>query len=295
MKPAPFAYERPATETAVLERLASHGHRAKVLAGGQSLLPMLALRLVKPELVIDLGGLPDADRLEARDRELQIGPLVRHQQVVDSALVQAEIPGLAQAAGWIGHREIRNRGTVLGSLAHADPAAELPALAVALGARLVCRSESGERVVPAGEFFLGLFQTALAEGEMLVSCQLPLDALSKASAFAEFALRDGDFALAAVAASLLTAEDGRVAAVRCAVAGMGPAPVTDALAEAQLVGESPSPANLRDFAHLLLSHAEPQDDLRATAGYRLKLAAQLIVEALTESMDRSREGGINRA
>ena len=291
MKPAPFSYERPSTEAAVLERLAGHGQRAKLLAGGQSLMPMLALRLVRPDVVIDLGGLPDADRLEEHDQELKIGPLVRHQAVVDSALVRSKIPGLAQAAGWIGHREIRNRGTVLGSLAHADPAAELPALAVALGATLVCRSQKGERLLPAAEFFLGLFQTALAEGEMLVSCHLPLNDLTAASVFTEFALRDGDFALAAVAASLLTTADGKVASVRCAVAGMGPMPVFDPSAEQQLIGETASEAVFTDFAHDLLSHAEPQDDLRASADYRLKLAASLIVEALTESMAAGRKGG----
>jgi len=295
VKPAPFAYQRPTTEAAVLDLLARHGAQAKVLAGGQSLMPMLALRLVRPELVIDLGGLEGADRLEVTGGQLEIGPLVRHQQVVDSALARTEVPALAEAAGWIGHLEIRNRGTVLGSLAHADPAAELPAVAVALGAQMICHSQAGERIVPAGEFFLGLFQTALAEGEMLVSCRLPLGAVARASAFTEFALREGDFALAAVAASLVTGPDGRVAEVRLALAGMGPAPVTNETAQAQLVGQIPSPAVLREFADAVLSQAEPADDLRATASYRLKLASRLIVEALGESISRNPKGGVSRA
>lgn len=295
MKPARFAYQRPTDLDQVLALLERHGSDARLLAGGQSLIPMLALRLVRPGVVVDLNRLPDADQLVVGPDEIVTGPLVRHQAAVDSAALRHAMPALAEAAAWIGHLEIRNRGTILGSLAHADPAAEMPAVALAFDAQLVCQRSGGERMLPAEEFFLGFFTTALAEGEMLVSCRFPVTALSRASTFLEFSLRDGDFALAAVAASVIRGDDGKVAEVCCALAGMGPAPVRSREAEAQLVGMAPSEQVLAEFATAVLAEADPSDDLRASAGYRRQLARELIVEALSASLKRTTEGGQDRA
>ncbi len=295
MKPAPFAYERPTDLDQALLLLDRHGPEAKPLAGGQSLLPMLALRMVRPAVLVDLNRLEGMARLEVGDGRVVVGPLVRHQAAVESAALRQEMPALAEAAAWIGHREIRNRGTILGSLAHADPAAELPAVAVAFGAELVLAKAGSQRVVPAEEFFLGFFTTALAPGELLVSCRWPLGALGRAGTFREFSLRDGDFALAAVAAGLVVGADGAVSEVGVALAGMGTGPVRSRKAEAELVGRKPTEGTLLEFAAAVLAEAEPADDLRATADYRSRLARELIVEALTASLQRTAEGGHERA
>jgi carbon-monoxide dehydrogenase medium subunit len=173
MKPAAFAYERPGTLGEALEALARHGSDARPLAGGQSLVPMLSLRLARPALLVDLGRLAGLDELVVRNGAVEIGAMVRQRRLERDPLVAQHVPVLAAATRYVGHPSIRNRGTLGGSLAHADPSAEYPAVALAVDAEMVVRSARGERTIPARDFFLGPFTTALAEGELLVAIRFP--------------------------------------------------------------------------------------------------------------------------
>jgi carbon-monoxide dehydrogenase medium subunit len=215
MKPAPFEYLAPDSLAAALEALAAHGGEAKLLAGGQSLIPAMNFRLAQPAVLIDLNRVSELDFVERQpDGSVRIGALTRQRRLERDPELARAAPLLAQALPHVAHPQIRNRGTFGGSLAHADPAAELPAVAVALGARLRLRSARGERWVPAEEFFLGLFTTALDPDEALVEAVLPAPPPRRGTAFLEIARRHGDYAQVGVAAWVTLAGDGRIAAAR---------------------------------------------------------------------------------
>ena len=209
MKPAPFEYERPESLGEALHLLARHGDEGKILAGGQSLIPVMNFRLAQPAVLIDVNRLGELDFVRAGDDGgLRIGALVRQARLEREALVAERAPLLAEAVPWVAHPQIRNRGTVGGSIAHADPAAELPAVMVALDARFRLARESGERWVSAAEFFGGLFATALAPEELLVEIALPAWPARHGACFSEVARRHGDYAMAGVAAVVACGEDG---------------------------------------------------------------------------------------
>lgn len=288
MKPAPFRYARPQNLADAVELLASSGHDVKVLAGGQSLVPMLNLRLVRPAVLIDLNGVPGLDHITpGADGGLSIGALVRHAALAASAAVSERAPLLAEAARHVGHASIRHRGTLGGSLAHADPAAELPAALVALGAQISLHGRRGARTIQASEFFLGLMTTALAPDEILLEIRVPPQA--PGWGFAEVARRAGDFALAGVVALV----DGAAGSPeRCGFArlvgfGVGDRPVRFAAAEKILTSQRlDRSAALARAAAAAAEACDPPDDVHASADYRRHLAAVLTEEAVSQALTR---------
>jgi len=228
MTPASFDYLRAESVAQALEALAGHEGEATVLAGGQSLVPMLAMRLARPSLVVDIGGLPGLDGIEVQGGVVRLGALVRHRVLERDAIVARHVPLLATAARWVATPTIRNAGTLGGALALGDPAAEYPGVATALDARLRLVSLAGERVLPASEFFLGAMETDIRPGELLVSMELQAAAPGDGFGFAEIAERRGDYALAGAALSRRSGD------VRIAVFGVGDTPLSCAAAGAVL-------------------------------------------------------------
>jgi carbon-monoxide dehydrogenase medium subunit len=282
VKPAPFEYVRAQTLT---EALAALDADSKVLAGGQSLVPMLNLRLVRPARVVDINGLAELAGIRARaDGGLDIGALTRHQELLSAPLVRDRAPLLAAAAAHVGHRAIRNRGTVGGSLAHADPAAELPAALLALQARVVIAGSTGRRRRLLDEFFLGPLTTVLAPEELLVGIEVP-DARHVGWGFAELARRPGDFALAGVAAVL--APDGRrCGGARLVAFGAADRPLRLAAAERAIV-DAPLDGGLGARARAAArADCRPVDDVHASAEYRTHLVGVLVEQAVREAVTR---------
>ena len=292
MKPAPFRYVKPRTLAEALEILAAADGEAKVLAGGQSLVPMLNMRLARAALLVDINGLPGLDEITPTpDGGLVVGALVRHADLVRSGLVRERAPLLAEAARHIGHGAIRNRGTFGGSLAHADPAAELPAVGVALDAELTLASAAGTRTLPAAEFFQGILTTALGPDELLTEARIPASAAGWG--FAEMTRRPGDFALAGVAGAFQSApaEPGRCTAARIVAFAVGDTPVRLGPAEEVVTGAVLDPEAARRAGLAARQACEPAEDLHASAQYRRHLAGvlteQIVLEALTRLQGRS--------
>jgi aerobic carbon-monoxide dehydrogenase medium subunit len=273
----------------VLALLAEHGDEAKLLAGGQSLVPLLNLRLARPYVVIDLAAVDGLARIQQVDGLLVLGPMTRQRAMETSTALAAACPLLVEAIGHIGHVQIRNRGTVGGSLAHADPAAELPAVAVALGAEMVVRSTKGERVVPAQEFFEGSFTTTLQADELLTEIRMPVTE-GRGTAFTELARRTGDFAIAGVAA-VVRFQPGsrRVAEAGLAALGVGPTPIRLRDAEAAVVGSDLSGASVSAAAAVAMAAVSPVTDVHADEDYRRRLIGVLVSRALHRSC-RAAEG-----
>ena len=280
MKPAPFRYARPATAAEAVALLAAGGGEAKLLAGGQSLVPLLNMRLVRPAVLVDLNGARELERIDpAPDGGLVLGSLVRHADIAAAPLVRERAPLLAEAARHVGHTAIRNRGTLGGSLAHADPAAELPAALLALDATLGLLGPRGLRRVAAGEFFRGLLVTALAEDELLAEVTVP--AAPRGWGFVEIARRPGDFALAGVAASL----DGKAHA-RVVGFGVADRPVRLRAAEALVAAALRDPAMPARAGVAAAADCDPATDVHASAEYRRHLATVLTEDALRQAVGR---------
>ncbi len=286
MKPPPFAYHDPSTIADALDLLARHGDGARVLAGGQSLMPMLNFRLVRPGHVVDINRLAElATVAPAADDGLLIGALVRQRALERSSLVALRAPLIAQTLPFVGHVQIRSRGTVGGSLAHADPAAELPAVMMALDARFTIRSARGRRVVAAQDFFVASLVTALAPDELLTEIALPPWPERSGSSLQEVAIRQGDFALAGVAATLTLDAHGRVGAARVVCFGVGPRPLRAVEAGQSLVGRPPSTAAFAEAGRLASVAVTPADDIHARGGYRKRLSGVLTTRALTAALE----------
>ena len=285
MKPARFAYHAPASVEETLALLARHGEGARVLAGGQSLVPMLNFRLARPEHLIDINRLPGLDDIAvAADGGLRLGARVRQRALERSALVAGRCPLIAQAMPFVGHLQIRTRGTLGGSLAHADPAAELPAVMVALGAELTLRRAGGERRVAAEEFFVAALTSALAPDELLAEIMLPPWPARSGGQLREVAIRRGDFALGGSVATLTLDVQGRVAAARIVCFGVAPRPLRMPGAEASLVGGAPSAPAFAEAGRLASEAADPHEDIHASAGYRKRLAGVLTTRALAGAL-----------
>lgn len=287
MKPAVFEYHRPDSLNEALALLGAHPD-AKPLAGGQSLIPAMNFRLAAPGRLIDLNALGElAGIAETAEGGLRIGAMTRHCEVELSAAVAARAPLLAAAMPFIAHRQIRNRGTIGGSLAHADPAAELPAVMVALAARLVLASTRGERVVPAAEFFTGLFATALEEGELITAIEIPAPPPRSGSAFLELARRHGDYALVGVTVLVTLDSEPRVADARIVLFSVGEGPVRAARAEQVLTGSTGDAAALQAAAEAVQEDIDPSSDIHASSAYRRQLASVLTRRGLTTAMARA--------
>ena len=288
MKPAPFDYVRAASVEEALEALA--GPDTKIIAGGQSLVPMLNLRLARPARLVDVNRVPGLDALEDAGGGLRIGALVRHTRLLTEPLVRERAPLLAEAAAQIGHVAIRNRGTCGGSLAHADPTAELPAAMVALDARFLLRSRDWERWIPASEFFVASYVTSAREDEMLVEVVVPPRPAGEGWSFREVNMREGDFAVVA-AAALTGVAGGRLARPRIVWCGAGFRPLSAPGLEGRLDGMALEGTDFRAMASEALAELEPPSDHRASREYRRAALAELTERALREAASRATDVG----
>jgi len=288
MKLPPFDYEAPTTVSEAVELLAEHQDEASVLAGGQSLIPLLALRLAHPAVLIDINGVDELSELSAADGWVAIGAMTREYVAEESKAITAAVPLLAAALPLIGHEAIRSRGTIGGSLAHADPAAELPAVARALDAEFVVRGQGGMRVIPAADWFEGYLTTARQPDELLVEVRFPAASPNTGVSFQEVARRHGDFAVVGLAASL-TLSDGAISDVRLAFAGLSDVPVRAAAAEDLLVGERPSDLLFDEAARLATADIDPPADLHGSSDYRRKVAGALVRRGLRAAADNAGE------
>jgi carbon-monoxide dehydrogenase medium subunit len=291
MKPAPFEYQAPGSLEAALDLLARHGEEAKLLAGGQSLIPVMNFRLAQPALLIDLNKVAALDFIRpGEDGGLRIGALTRQRRLERDPLVAERAPLLREAVPFIAHPQIRNRGTVGGSLAHADPAAELPAVTVALGARFRLQRAGGERWVNAKDFFAGLFYTLLEPDEMLVEVDLPPLAPRTGWAFLEIARRHGDYAQAGVAAVVSLDGAGRCSKARLVYLNAGETPVEARLAGGLLAGGELSPEAIEAAAQKASrDEMNPTGDIHSTTEFKRHLVRVLTRRALHKAAERARE------
>jgi carbon-monoxide dehydrogenase medium subunit len=287
MKPAPFEYFRPDSVDEALALLGQHGWDAKLLAGGQSLVPAMNFRLAAPAVLIDLNRIPGLDGLEEQGGGLRMGTLLRQRVAEHSPSVAHRAPLLAEALPLVAHPQIRNRGTVGGSIAHADPAAELPAVMLALGARLRLRGPGGERVLAADDFFTGLFATALEHDEMLVEIEIPAAAARSGHAFLEVSRRHGDFGLAGLAVAVTLDEGGSCAGARIALLGVGEGPLLAAGAAEVLMGCEPGDELFAAAAEAARGEVDPPGDIHASSDYRRHLVGVLVRRALPLAFERA--------
>jgi carbon-monoxide dehydrogenase medium subunit len=285
VKPAPFEYVAPTSVAEAVAALSTAGGDAKVLAGGQSLVPLMNLRLARPAVVVDINRVAGLDAIGVRSGLLSVGALVRHADLAAHPDV-AGWPLLRDALALIGHPAIRNRGTVGGSIAHADPAAELPAVLSVLGGSVMAVGPRGTREIPAGDLFLGYLTTALAADEILTEVRFPALPAAAGSAFVEFARRHGDFALVGAAAVVSLGRGGKVADARLSLIGVGPGPVGVDLAP--LAGKPGAEETWTAGGELAAAACEPDSDLHGPAEYRRRLAGVMAGRALARAAERAR-------
>jgi aerobic carbon-monoxide dehydrogenase medium subunit len=288
MKLPPVEYEAPATVAEAVDLLAEHRDEASVLAGGQSLIPLLALRLARPAVLVDINGIDELSGVSATDGRVTIGAMTREYVAEESQTIADAVPLLAAALPLIGHEAIRSRGTIGGSLAHADPAAELPAVARALDAEFVVRGQSGERVIPAAQWFEGFLTTSRRSDELLLQVRFPAASRGTGISFQEVARRHGDFAIVGLAASLVFS-GGVISDARLAFAGVSDVPVRAAAAEDLLVGERPSTELFDEAAHRATGDLDPPADLYGSSDYRKSVAAAIARRGLRAAADNARE------
>ncbi len=279
MKPPPFLYCRPRAVDEALAVLAEHGDEARPLAGGQSLVPMLNHRLARPGVLVDIGAITELQRMERRASDWLIGATVTQRRVERHSLEGCEL--LSLAVPFIGHRQIRARGTVGGSIAHADPAAELPAVALTVDATMVAAGRDGQRAIGASSFFAGPYMNSLADGEILSHVIFPVLPSTTRCSFKEFARRKGDFAVAGVAAAV-DITDRVVSKARLTAFAIGSNPVRLPGAEGAIVGRSLDAADLDTAAEAAAAEIEPWDDIHGSPRYRRQIVAALLQRALQE-------------
>ncbi|SDJ66875.1 MULTISPECIES: FAD binding domain-containing protein [Bradyrhizobium] len=284
MKASAFAYARATSVENALELLADQGDRAKVLSGGQSLMPAMNLRLISPELVVDIGGLAELRGIAVKEGILTIGALTRHVDLLKSTEIAVHAPLLADAVTHVAHPAIRNRGTIGGSLAHADPASELPACMIALAATIIVRGPGGERRIAAKEFFTGIYATAMSPQELLVAVELPVAPKGSTHFFHEFARRHGDYAIVGLAAQAVII-DGRFADLRLGFFAVGDRPLL-AGAAGKLVNVAITPAVLSVALSALADELDPQEDHQATPAMRRHLAKVLLTRCVAALLCR---------
>ncbi|MDE0050020.1 MAG: FAD binding domain-containing protein [Rhodospirillales bacterium] len=285
MKPPPFDYFCPETLEEALALLAEHGEAAKVIAGGQSLVPMLNLRALHPAVLIDINRLSGLDHVSLEGGQLRVGALARHKAVLESAAVADASPLMALAYPYVSHGPIRNRGTLCGNLCHNDPASEMPAVAVASDAEMVLQSTGGTRTVGAEDFFTGTLETAAEANELLVEVRVPQAPAGQGAGFHEVSARKGDFAYVAVGATLELAE-GACAAARIVCAGVGDGPHRARAAEEALAGAAPGDEAFGQAAAAAADSIDPGEDFHADADYRRDLVRSLTRRALADAASR---------
>jgi carbon-monoxide dehydrogenase medium subunit len=288
MKPAAFDFIRPRSIEGIVEALAEAGSEGKIIAGGQSLMPMINFRLVKPSVLIDVNAAPGLDRIEKRGDRIHIGATVRHCMTASDAIIGEHLPIVAEAMRHVAHFTVRNRGTFGGSVCHADPAAEMPMMTRLLNGRITARSHSGERVIEAEDFFVGSLMTALEPDEFVTS--IAIDALPPGAGwgFEEFSRRPGDFAMACVATTL-EFDGGGAKNVRFAMMGIADAPQRFQVVEQLVEGQEIDASLLNRVAAYLSDILAPNTDIHASADYRRHLSGGLARRALTAAWRRARE------
>ena len=287
MKPPPFRYAAPTTLSEALALLAEHADAdPRVLAGGQSLVPLMNFRLAQPGHLIDLRRVPELAQIRMDGDTVVVGAMVRQSVAERSPEVAVAAPLLAEALGYVAHPPIRNSGTVGGSIAHADPAAELPAVAVAMDAELTAAGPGGERRIPASEFFTGPFATALEPDEILTQVRFPR--FDGGHAFVEFARTHGNFALVGVAV-LIAVQDGRVARAAIALSGVGPTAVRSAAAESAVVGSTPDAAAAAAAADAGVADLRPAGDLHASTETRRDIARSCLRRGIELALSRAQD------
>jgi carbon-monoxide dehydrogenase medium subunit len=300
MKPAPFRYHRPASVLEAAQTLAELGDEAKVLAGGQSLVPMLSLRLAYLDHLVDITRIAELKGVERRDGAVRLGAATTEAAIERDPLVAEAVPLLSRATPLIGHTQIRNRGTIGGSVAHADPAAEYPAVALALDADIEATSPRGTRMIPASEFFTGLWSTALEPDDVLVGLHFPVWSGRCGFAIEEFARRHGDFAIAGAAVAVEVGDDDTIRRCGIGLIGLGSTPLRATAAEAEVVGRP-----IREVAADELGRAATATldnvptDLNGSATYRTRVGAQMVARAWTrasrEALGEGEAQGTNHA
>jgi carbon-monoxide dehydrogenase medium subunit len=285
MKPPPFEYYRATTVEEAIALLSQYGPDAKILAGGQSLLPMMKFRLARPSVLVDLHWVRDLAYVRQTDETVAFGAMARLAEL-DSDQVRALCPILAEAASHIGHPPIRHRGTVCGSLAHADPAAELPVLALALDAELVATGPNGARMMPAADFFVTMLTTSLGPSEVLTEARFPVLRPGSGWGFSELSRRPGDFAIVAAAATLRVGAAGTITTARIALGAVADRAIRCPDAEGALLGQRADKATFKAAAVLASAPLTPPSDVHAPSGYRRHLAEVLVERALTQAWQR---------
>jgi carbon-monoxide dehydrogenase medium subunit len=288
MKPAPFKYVAARSLEQALALKAEYGDEARFLAGGQSLVPTLNFRLSQPAVLIDINALTQCAGMVSDAGQVRIGALTRYRAIEREPTVPQSLPLIHEALPHIAHPQIRNRGTIGGNLAHADPASELPAIVLALAGRLRAQSQRGERWIAASEFFIGALTTALASDEMLTEVELPAAAPWSGACFMEVARRRGDFALAGVACTVRLDVDGRCREARLALCNAGDTPILAANAGQSLAGEWIDAAAIDQAADLMQGAIDPGGNVHASAEFQRHLAGVLTRRALTTANERAR-------
>lgn len=285
MKASAFSYARATSVGNAIELLAANGERAKVLSGGQSLIPAMNLRLLAPELIVDIGALDELRSIAKHEGLLSIGALARHVDLQKAPDVAGYAPLLKEVLAHVAHPAIRNRGTIGGSLAHADPASELPACMIALNATIVVRGPAGERRIPAEEFFVGIYETLLSVRELLVAVEVPLPPSNSAHYFCEFARRQGDYAIAGLAAQAIV-ENRRLIDFRPVFFGIAGKPVR-VKAAAMLVNKDVTPIALSEALQALGDELDPPEDQQASGAMRRHYAKVLLARCVAALLSRS--------
>jgi len=289
VKPRPLGYARPQTIAEALAALAAPDLEAKVLAGGQSLVPLMSLRLAAPDLLVDINRLGELSYVEVSDGQVRVGALARHADVLANSAAAAAQPLLRKALRFVAHPAIRNRGTTVGSIVHADPAGEMPAVLALLGGTVRVASTAGERSIPAAEFFLGPLESAVQPGELATEASFPVLPRSAAgTGFAEISRRRGDYAVCGVAAMVWLRADGRISGAKAAYLSMGPSPVVLDLTAA-LEGTAADARSFPVAARLARERLAPAPDIHATARYRGQLAGVLTERVLAEALAEARD------
>lgn len=283
MKAPAFAYARASSVDNAIEILAEYGERAKVLSGGQSLMPAMNLRLLAPELLVDIGALDELRGITRQNGVLSIGALTRHVDLQNSPLITTHTPLLKEAIAHVAHPAIRNRGTIGGSLAHADPASELPACVIALDATIVVRGTAGERRIAAEDFFVGIYETALSTGELLVAVEVPLPPSNATHYFCEFARRHGDYAIVGLAAQAVVVRE-TFAELLPVFFGVGDKAVR--VKVPALLGADMTPKALSEALQTLAEALDPPEDQQASGAMRRHLSKVLLARCVAKLLSR---------
>ena len=288
MIPASFDYSSPKTLSEALSLLKEHGADAKILAGGQSLIPLMKLRLAAPKHLIDINGISDLSYIRESNGHLAIGAMTRESELDSSDLIRTKYPIIADTASVIGDPLVRNRATVGGNLAHADPANDHPATMMALGTEVVASGPKGTRTIPISGFFTGLFTTALAADEILTEIRVPIPPAHSGGAYLKVERKVGDFAAAAVAAQV-TLDGNTVQRVGIGLTNVGSMPIRASRAEKALQGKPADEKNIQEAARLAAEEAEPTEDLRGSVDYKRSLIRVLTARALRQAVARAKE------